>query len=69
MIQVEIVVAGALGDVVASMFPELHADSRRDTRVLVTGQAQAAALLASLERAGIEVTSVVEVVPPSHPSA
>lgn len=60
MIQVEIVVAGALGDLVVSMFPELDADRRLDTCVAVTGQAAAATLLATLGRAGIEVTSVVE---------
>jgi len=60
MIQVEIVVAGGLGDLVVSMLPELHADRRLDTRVVVTGQDAAAALLATLGRAGIEVTSVVE---------
>ena len=60
MIQVEIVVAGAMGDLVVSMFPELDADRRLDSRVVVTGQAAAAALLATLGDAGIEVTSVVE---------
>lgn len=64
MIQVEIVVAGALGDLVLSMFPELHADRRLDTCVVVAGQAAAAALLGTLGHAGVEVTSVVEVPEP-----
>ena len=69
MIQVGIVVAGAMGDLVVSMFPELDADRRLDTRVVVTGQAAAAALLATLGHAGIEVTSVVELPQAGSPGA
>ena len=66
MIHVEIVVAGGLGDLVESMFPELVAERQQSTRVVVGDQAAAAELLATLGQAGIEVERVVEL-PESPP--
>ena len=66
MIHVEIVVAGGLGDLVESMFPELVAERQQSTRVVVGDQAAAAELLATLGQAGIEVEWVVEL-PESPP--
>ncbi len=66
MIHVEIVVAGGLGDLVESMFPELVAERQQSTRVVVGDQAAAAELLARLGQAGIEVERVVEL-PESPP--
>jgi hypothetical protein len=66
VIRVEIVVAGGLGDLVESMFPELVAERQQSTRVVVGDQAAAAELLATLGRAGIEVEQVVEL-PESPP--
>ena len=66
MIRVEIVVAGGLGDLVESMFPELVTERQQSTRVVVGDQAAAADLLAALGQAGIEVERVVEL-PESPP--
>lgn len=66
MIHVEIVVAGGLGDLVESMFPELVTERQQSTRVVVGDQAAAAELLATLGQAGIEVERVVEL-PESPP--
>lgn len=65
MIHVEIVVAGGLGDLVESMFPELVAERQQSSRVVVGDQAAAAELLARLGQAGIEVEWVVEL--PENP--
>lgn len=60
MIEVEIVIAGALGEVALSMLPELAAERRLYTRLLVADQTVAGAVLSRLEDAGFEVVSVAE---------
>lgn len=60
MIRVEVVVAGGLGELAQSMFPELVAERRESTRVVVDDQVAAAELLGVLARAGIEVDRVNE---------
>lgn len=60
MIQVQIVVAGGLGDLALSMFPELHGQRRQTSWFTVPDQATAAAVLARLTTAGIEVVGVAE---------
>ena len=66
MIRVEIVVAGALGDLVESMFPELVAERQQSTRVLVADQVAAAKLMDTLVGAGIEVEQVLKLPDPSE---
>jgi len=66
MIRVEIVVAGALGDLVESMFPGLVAVRRQSTRVLVADQGTATALMDTLGAAGIEVQRVLRLPGPSE---
>jgi hypothetical protein len=66
MIRVEIVVAGALGDLVESMFPELVAERQQSTRVLVPDQWSAARLIDILGAAGIEVERVLRLPDPSE---
>jgi type II secretory pathway component PulL len=66
MIRVEIVVAGALGDLVESMFPELVAERQQSTRVLVADQETAAKLMDTLGAAGIEVEQVLKLPNPSE---
>jgi type II secretory pathway component PulL len=66
MIRVEIVVAGALGDLVESMFPELVAERQQSTRVLVADQETAAKLMDTLSAAGIEVEQVLKLPTPSE---
>ncbi|MCU0296258.1 MAG: hypothetical protein MUD05_09430 [Candidatus Nanopelagicales bacterium] len=65
MTSVEIVVAGSLGDLVESMFPELIAERQQSTRIVVAEQMAAAEAMACLGRAGIEIERVVEL--PEHP--
>jgi hypothetical protein len=60
MIEVEIVIAGALGEVALSMLPELAAERRLYTRLIVADQTIAGAVLARLEAAGFEVVRVAE---------
>lgn len=60
MIDVEIVVAGALGDLVLSTLPNFTAERRLFTRLVVANQRQAGAVLAALEAAGLEVATVTE---------
>lgn len=59
MIHIEIVVAGGIGDLVASMFPELVTQRQQSTRIVVPDQATAADLMATLGRAGIQVERAV----------
>jgi hypothetical protein len=66
MIRVEIVVAGALGDLVESMFPELVAERQQSTRVLVADQETVAKLMDTLGVAGIEVEQVLKLPDPSE---
>lgn len=66
MIRVEIVVAGALGDLVESMFPELVAERQLSTRVLVADQVTAAKLMDTLVAAGIVVEQVLKLPDPSE---
>lgn len=66
MIRVEIVVAGALGDLVESMFPELVAERQQSTRVLVADQETVAKLMDTLVAAGIEVEQVLKLPDPSE---
>lgn len=66
MIRVEIVVAGALGDLVASMLPELVAERQLSTRVLVADQVTAAKLMDTLVAAGIVVEQVLKLPDPSE---
>ncbi len=61
MIRVELVVAGGLGELAQSMFPELVAERQQSTRVVVDDQVAAAELLAALARAGIAVDRVIEI--------
>lgn len=68
MIRVELVVAGGLGELAQSMFPELVAERQQSTRVVVDDQVAAAELLAALARARIEVDRVTEI-PTSAPAA
>jgi hypothetical protein len=63
MIDVEIVIAGALGEVALSMLPELAAERRLYTRLLVADQNVAGAVLSRLEAAGFEVVRVAELHP------
>lgn len=60
MIDVEIVVAGALGDLVLSMLPGFTAERRLFTRLVVADQAAAGHVLARLETEGLEVVAVKE---------
>lgn len=66
MIRVELVVAGGLGALVQSMFPELVAERQECTQVVVADQVSAAELLAALGRAGIEVDRVTEIPTAAH---
>lgn len=66
MIRVEIVVAGALGDLVESMLPELVAERQLSTRVLVADQVTAAKLMDTLVAAGIVVEQVLKLPDPSE---
>lgn len=61
MIEVEVVVEGGLGELALSLMPGFVAERRLFTRLTVASQAEAVASLARLERAGLEVTRVVEV--------
>ncbi len=63
MIDVEIVVAGALGDLVLSTLPGFSAERRLFTRLLVPDQASAGHVLARLEAVGLEVVAVTERAP------
>lgn len=63
MIEVEIVIAGALGDVVLSMMPELDAERRMFTRLLVADQTAAGIAMSRLQAAGFEVLRVAELNP------
>lgn len=65
MIDVEIVVAGALGDLVLSTLPGFTAERRLFTRLVVADQAAAGHVLARLETAGLEVVAVTELAPGS----
>ena len=65
MIDVEIVVAGALGDLVLSTLPGFTAERRLFTRLVVADQAAAGNVLARLEDAGLEVVAVTELAPES----
>jgi hypothetical protein len=60
MIEVEIVVAGGLGEVALSMMPELAAERRMLTRLIVADQAGVAVVMSRLERRGLEVLRVAE---------
>ena len=66
MIRVELVIAGGLGELVQSMFPELVAERQECTQVVVDDQVSAAELLAALGRAGIEVDRVTEIPTAAH---
>lgn len=65
MIDVEIVVAGSLGDLVLSTLPGFTAERRLFTRLLVPDQASAGRVLARLEAVGLEVVAVTELAPKS----
>lgn len=58
MIDVEIVVAGALGDLALSTLPGFAGQRRLFTRLVVAGQTEAGVVLERLEVAGLEVVSV-----------
>ena len=66
MIRVEVVVAGGLGELAQSMFPDLVAERHWYTRVVVDDQVVAAELLAALGRVGIEVDRVTEISTPAR---
>jgi hypothetical protein len=63
MIDVEIVVAGALGDLVMFTLPGFTAERRLSTRLVVADQAAAGHVLARLQEAGLEVVAVTELAP------
>lgn len=63
-IEVEVVVAGAVGDLVASMFEGLVVVRRPPSTVLVADEASLASLLERLSVAGAELVSVVAVPTP-----
>lgn len=63
MIDVEIVVAGALGDLVLSTLPGFTAERRLFTRLVVADQAAAGNVLARLQEADLEVVAVTELAP------
>ena len=65
MIDVQIVVAGALGDLVLSTLPGFTAERRLFTRLVVADQAAAGHVLARLEAEGLEVVAVTELAPES----
>ena len=60
MIDVEIIVAGALGELAQSMIPELGATRMLLTRLVVANERAAGTTLAQLEAAGLEVIAVTE---------
>lgn len=69
MIDVEIVVAGALGDLVLFTLPGFTAERLLFTRLVVSDQGAAGHVLARLEAAGLEVVAVTELAPgPSNPA-
>jgi hypothetical protein len=63
MIDVEIVVAGALGDLVMFTLPGFTAERRLFTRLVVADQAAAGHVLNRLQEAGLEVVAVTELAP------
>ena len=65
MIDVEIVVAGALGDLVLSTLPGFSAERWLLTRLVVADQTAAGNVLARLESVGLEVVAVTELAPES----
>ena len=65
MIDVEIVVAGGLGDLVLSTLPGFTAERRLFTRLVVADQAAAGHVMARLETEGLEVVAVTELAPES----
>ncbi|MGB8020498.1 MAG: hypothetical protein WCF04_04675 [Candidatus Nanopelagicales bacterium] len=56
----EIVVAGALGDLVLFTLPGFTAERRLFTRLVVADQVAAGNVLARLQEAGLEVVAVTE---------
>lgn len=63
MIEVAIVVAGAMGDLALSTLPALTAERQLFTRVVVGTQAEAGMVLERLDAAGLEVLTVTERAP------
>jgi hypothetical protein len=63
-IEVEIVVAGPVGDLVASMLGGLSVERRPPSTVLITRDATLVPVLDRLSRAGVDVLSVVAVPTP-----